>query len=166
MSKDEKHLIFASEDDNSLGGLDLYVSIFNNAQKKWSEPLHLGNIVNTPFSEDYPYLAEDGITMYFSSNGHIGYGAHDIYMTKRLDDTWKNWSVPVNLGTGINTCFDDKGFTISSDGKHAYLNSTFHRQSAVIDIFRINLPEEFYQIGDHNSAKMSSLKTPMRIEVR
>jgi hypothetical protein len=166
LSEDEKYLIFASEDENSLGDLDLYVSIFNSTGRTWSEPIHLGKSINTTFSEDYPYLAKDGVTLYFSSKGHIGYGGHDVYMTQRLDDTWKNWSKPVNLGPLINTYSDDKGFIISSDGKHAYLNSASLEKANGIDIFRINLPEEFYQTEKHNYVKATSLKSPMKFEIK
>ena len=87
-------------------------------------------------------------------------------MTKRLDDTWKNWSKPVNLGPLINTSSDDKGFIISSDGTHAYLNSASVDKVNSIDIFKISLPEEFYQMGEHNIVKVTNLKSPMRFEVK
>ncbi len=50
-----------------------------------------------------PYMASDGVTMYFSSNRDGGLGDNDIWMTKRLDKTWTKWSDPVNLGSPINT---------------------------------------------------------------
>lgn len=165
-SLDEKYIIIASEDDISLGDLDLSVSIFNSLTNKWSAPIHLGATINTPHSEDYPYLAKDGITLYYSSKGFIGYGGHDIYMSKRLDDTWKNWSKPVNLGPKINTSADDKGFIVSADGAHAYLNSTSFDTANKIDIYKIVLPEEFHQLDVNNIVKVSTLKSKNMIDLK
>ncbi len=85
-----------------LGDQDLYVSFYNDAHKSWSEPLNLGAQINTHLAETAPYLAADDKTLYFASDGYLGYGGFDLYVTRRLDDTWTNWSTPENLGMVIN----------------------------------------------------------------
>lgn len=142
MSPDETVLIMAIQDKNSIGDLDLYASFYNKYTKTWSPPMNLGKDIDTPFSEEYPYLAPDGVTMYFSSKGYLGYGAHDIYMTKRLDDSWKRWTKPQNLGPMVNSKSDDKGFAITASGDHAYFNSVnFDSDMHHMDIYKINLPK-------------------------
>jgi outer membrane protein OmpA-like peptidoglycan-associated protein len=86
-------------------------------------------------------MAPDGVTMYFSSSGHIGYGNNDIFLTRRLDDTWLNWSVPENLGPIVNTPQWDGYFSVSAKGDYAYFSSTENSVGAE-DIFRIKIPEK------------------------
>ncbi len=156
LSFDENYLIYAAEDNRSLGDLDLYVTMYNRETKKWSEPIHLGNQVNTFFSEDNPYLANDGKTMFFSSNGHIGYGGSDVYMTRRLDDTWQNWSQPLNMGTMVNTKTDDKGFILSDMLDFAYLNSAAADKNHDFDVYKISLPNKFLDIEIKDLVKINS----------
>lgn len=90
----------------------------------WSEPKSLGKKINFPDSDEMtPYLASDGVTLYYSSNRPGGVGDNDIWMTKRLDKTWQKWSDPVNLGEPINTPDWDAFFTLDAGGEYAYLTS-------------------------------------------
>ena len=147
LSEDEATLIMSVEDSSSQGQLDLCASFYNKETKSWSKPINFGPSINTFLSEDSPCLLEDGKTLFFSSKGYVGFGGHDLYVSKRLDDTWKNWSKPQNLGPLVNSKTDDFGFTISADGKHAYYNS-FNFESDSLnftDVNKINLPKYFYQ---------------------
>ncbi|TAG59105.1 MAG: hypothetical protein EAZ27_01025 [Cytophagales bacterium] len=156
LSYDENYLIYAAEDDKSFGELDLYVTMFNKETKKWSEPIHLGSQVNTFFSEDNPYLANDGKTLFFSSNGHIGYGGSDVYMTRRMDDTWQNWSQPLNMGTMVNTKTDDRGFILSDRLDYAFLNSASADKDHNFDVYKISLPNRFLDIEMKDLVKTNS----------
>jgi outer membrane protein OmpA-like peptidoglycan-associated protein/Tol biopolymer transport system component len=104
-----------SEDD------DLYVSFFEDGS--WSRPMDLGEGINTKFSETTPFLSADGKTLYFSSDRPGGLGSQDIYLTRRLDDTWKNWRAPQNLGSPINTEEYDAYYSIAAKGDYAYFMS-------------------------------------------
>jgi outer membrane protein OmpA-like peptidoglycan-associated protein len=88
-----------------------------------------------------PYLAPDGVTLYFSSNRPGGLGDNDIWITKRLDKTWQKWSEPVNLGSPINTPDWDAFFTLDAGGEYAYMTSSLggYGQS---DIVRVKLLEK------------------------
>ncbi len=102
---------------DTLGNHDIY-AMTKEADGKWSYPIHIGGVVNTPFFEGSPVLASDGRTLYFVSDGHYGLGGADIYMTKRIHETsWTQWTPPVNLGLRINTEANDLEFCIGSDGK-------------------------------------------------
>ncbi len=91
---------------------DLFVS-HKDEKGEWGAPLPLGYDVNTFEDERSPFLYPDDVTLYFSSGGHPGLGNLDIFYTKRLDDTWLNWSVPKNLGKEVNSLGDDWGYSIS-----------------------------------------------------
>jgi len=93
--------VFAAETFGTHGVEDIYVSI-KQADGKWSEPKNLGATINTQFQEFSPSLSSDTKTLYFSSNGRKGAGSFDVFMSDRLDDTWRNWSEPKNI-TIINT---------------------------------------------------------------
>lgn len=119
LAADGKTMLLGIEMKDSYGDLDLYVS-FMNADKSWTMPRNLGKKINTFQSEATPFLASDGKTLYFGSTGHMGYGGYDIFMTRRLDDTWLNWSKPINLGPKINTNAGELGFSVPASGDVAY----------------------------------------------
>ena len=137
MSNSGKYMILAIEMDDSKGGMDMYVSV-RKGNGQWTKPLNFGNTINTAEGEFAPFLASDDRTFYFSSYGHPGFGSADIFITKRLDDTWTNWSKPKNLGSVINSDKWDAGYTIAAKGDYAYFNSSRGGNS---DIYRIKLPQ-------------------------
>jgi OOP family OmpA-OmpF porin len=137
LSDSRKELLMSVEREDSRGGRDLYVS-FMKKDSTWTKPLDLGSVVNTAGEETAPFLASDDETMYFSSNGFSGYGGNDIYMSKRLDDTWTNWSEPRNMGPEINSKGEDLFFNIPAASEYAY----YSRGPAAdkLDVFRAKLP--------------------------
>lgn len=134
-------IIRAVERCEGIGDRDLYVSFWDGETA--TEPVNMGNIINTEFEESSPYLARDNKTLYFASKGHHGHGGYDIYVTKRLDDTWTNWSEPENLGPAINGPQDEEFFSITHCGQYAI----FAKQVSVhnVDLFKISLDELFGQ---------------------
>ncbi|MEI8135180.1 MAG: OmpA family protein [bacterium] len=114
----EKGVLFHGD---NAGNTDIYISFKNGDE--WGEPINLGPTVNTPYSERKPYLHPDGKTLYFVSDGHAGLGMTDIYKSVRLkEDSWTEWSEPVNLGKEINNGADNFGYRVSTDGMTAYLS--------------------------------------------
>ncbi len=132
-------VVLSSERDDSYGARDLYVSFKNG--NLWSEPLNLGNDINTAAEDFAPFLGQDGKTLYYSTNGLSGYGGSDIYVSIRLDDSWTKWSVPENLGSGVNSKSDDQYFSIPSSGKHIYFARGDLDENT--DIFRFKANELF-----------------------
>ena len=102
ITADKKTIMIAIESDFSQGGTDIYFTT-----KKEDGTFNLlqnaGKIINSAADEDSIQLLSDEKTLLFASEGFSGYGSFDIYVTQRLDDTWKNWSEPINLGSKINT---------------------------------------------------------------
>ncbi len=140
LSNSGKYLLMAIEKKKGYGEKDIYVS-FKESENTWSRPLNLGNVVNTKGDEFGQFLAADDKTLYFVSDGHPGYGDADIWMTRRLDETWENWSKPVNLGDKINTSEFDAYFSIDAAGEYAYFSSS-NNSYGKSDIFRIKMPQE------------------------
>jgi outer membrane protein OmpA-like peptidoglycan-associated protein len=122
MAFDNKTLIISFSEKEESPINDLYVS-FLQPNGRWSEPVSFGDTVNTKDDETTPFLAADGVSLYFSSNRKGGLGSNDIYMCKRLDNTWRKWSKPINLGAPINTKDWDAYYTIPASGDLAYLVS-------------------------------------------
>lgn len=120
MSNDNKHLLMAIENDETIGAKDLFVS-FIETDGSWTKPMHMGDVINSTDEEANPFLAADGKTLYFSSVGHPGYGGYDLFVSKRLDDTWKNWSKPKNLGNIINSRNTELSMFLSAKGDKAFI---------------------------------------------
>ena len=140
LANNRKVLMMSVQRRDTRGDRDLYVSFLGD-NGIWSEPKNLGDNVNSASEESSPFLAPDDKTLYFSSKGYSGYGGTDIYVTRRLDDTWENWSEPENLGPGINSASDDIFFNIDPKGENAYFSRSVSEDDA--DIFSINMPDLF-----------------------
>ena len=137
MNTDRSVLLVSLEKGDGMGLKDIYVC-FSENQLTWTFPMNLGKQINTAAEEMAPSLSPDGRYLIFSSNGYPGYGEQDIYISKRLDDTWKNWSVPQNLGPEINSIGFDAYFTFNDSSEYAYFTSTRDGYFNP-DIYRIQL---------------------------
>lgn len=140
MSQDNKTLIFSVQRKDGIGLLDLFVS-FLKEDGTYTEPKLMGNVINTKADESTPFLAADNKTLYFGSNGHLGYGSYDIFVSRRLDESWTNWSEPENLGPQINTDGWDAYFSIPANGEYAYMVSD-KNSIGQEDVIRLKVPEK------------------------
>lgn len=137
LTNNRQTLVLSVEREDSRGDRDLYVS-FMQDDSIWTEPLHLGEVINSAGEESAPFLASDDKTLYFSSKGFSGYGGSDIYVSRRLDDTWTSWTEPENLGPEINSPLEDLFFNIPSSSEYAYYSRGVTETNT--DIFRVKLP--------------------------
>jgi hypothetical protein len=80
ISCDAKTMFFASNREGGQGGTDIWMSTLGT-DGIWDPPTNLGPSINTAGDEEAPYIAPDGITLYFSSDGHPGFGEADIFRT-------------------------------------------------------------------------------------
>lgn len=132
-------MLIAMAREDAVGKRDLYVSI-KKQDSSWSRPKHMGDVVNTKGDEAYVFLALDGKTIYFSSDGHEGLGGKDLYMSKRLDETWASWSSPKNLGAPVNDQLDNTFISLAAAGQPAYVSLSTEKQKQ--DLFTVELAEE------------------------
>ncbi len=141
LANDGKTLLMAFSTRKGSDEDDLYVS-FQDKKGVWSKPEPLGGDVNTgKFTETTPFLAADGVTLYFSSNRDGGLGSNDIYVTRRLDKDWKKWTTPINVGPPVNTPEYDAYYSVAAAGDFAYL-VTYKEGRGKADIVRLKLKKE------------------------
>ena len=99
--------------DNKWGNSDIYVSL--KIEEEWRKPINLGKKVNTIGAERSPWLSDDQLTLYLSSNGHKTTKDLDVfYFTRKNKNDWQNWEGPFPL-KNINTNNDDWGYKIYKD---------------------------------------------------
>lgn len=153
LSKDETKLYFTSVRDEGYGGLDIYVSTIDE-NGDWGPAVNIGENINTPLDEEYPFILDDGKTLYFSSQGHYNIGGHDIFYSKLTEDG--EWSTPINLGYPINTMDDDAFYCPMNNGKSALVPLVTNEGLGDIDIYRIDISESTY--GDFGSKEFLSEK--------
>lgn len=140
ISTNGNYIILSIERSDGYGGLDLYVCRVKDRKRHiYSEPQNLGPIINTSKNEIAPFLASDGVTMYFTSDGLPGHGGGDVFLATLLDDSWVNWSYPVNMGPEVNTLGMDAYYSVPASGDKAYFSSSNGRN--MLDLFSIPLKE-------------------------
>jgi hypothetical protein len=143
-----------------FGGRDLYKSELVNG--KWTRPENLGEVVNTPYDEVFPYLHKN-LTLYFSSNGHAGMGGLDIFKSAVKAD---GYGEAENAGFPLNSHADDFGITIDSLDTHGYISSNRNRGGFDDDLFEFDMDLQTYpltiagtiKIKEHTWSDSSALK--------
>ncbi|GAB3904132.1 hypothetical protein GCM10028803_33620 [Larkinella knui] len=139
LSPDDNLLFFASDRPGGFGGTDLYVSRF--ADGKWSEPVNLGNEINTKGNEMFPFVDDRG-NLYFSSDGHPGLGDLDIFYAQLTDKTAVK-SVQ-NIGEPFNSSKDDFGIVTDGARMLGYISSNRWRGGSDDDIYRFRREGSLY----------------------
>ncbi len=132
----EKHnvLFFSSYGDSKKNSLDLYIS--RKEKGAWTNAQKLPLTINTEYDEAFPFLSDDGKTLYFSSKGHNSMGNYDIF--KSIWDEDKNqWSAPENLDFPINTPFDDILYAVDKFNETAFFSSARESKTNEIAVYRI-----------------------------
>lgn len=141
-SSDGRTLYFVRGIRNKSGSKtgDIYVSSLDD-KNYWSKPEKLSRTINTPANEESVFIHPDGKTLYFSSDGHLGMGGLDIFVSKK--DNEGNWGDPVNLGYPINTHKNENSLLVGADGKIAYFASDREDGYGELDLYSFELPEQF-----------------------
>lgn len=121
LSADGNSLYFASDRPGGYGGIDLYVTRKDVKTGVWGVPQNMGPKINTSGHEKTPFIHSDSETLYFSSDGHFGFGGMDIFFIRKNEKG--EWMDPENIGYPINTEADDVGFFVSTDSKTGYFFS-------------------------------------------
>ncbi len=129
-------VLFSSNQLGGYGGYDLFFTVFKN--KTWTPPSNLGNIINSPFDEQYPFLANDGQTLFFSTNQtSISIGGFDIVMSQ-FDTTIKAWQQPQALKS-LNTYADETHFFLNEEKNIIFFTSNHWSSQGGKDIFKMEL---------------------------
>ncbi len=136
VSRDGKTLYFSSNRKGSFGGLDIFRSE-RLPNGEWGEATNLGNVINSPYNDDNPFITEDGQKIFFSSYGHYNMGGYDIFMSRKNADG--SWAKPVNIGYSINSTDDDQFFNPVKNGQAAYYSRFDQSGNGRHDIHRITI---------------------------
>ncbi len=137
ISSDGLTIYFVSNREGGVGNMDIWSS--DKVGELWSTPINLGVKINTEEDDMSPYIHPDNKTLYFASDGHIGMGGLDVYVTKR--DSLMKWSKPKNLGFPINSFKDESGVSVNAKGDYA-LFATERIQERGLDIYRFKLESD------------------------
>jgi outer membrane protein OmpA-like peptidoglycan-associated protein len=140
LSADGKTLYFASNRPGGQGDMDIWKTTFE--KNMWTNPVNLGPNINTPFDDECPFIHQDGVSLYFASDGWPGMGGRDLFMAKQNDTG--GWKVPMNLGYPVNTVGNEEGLIINRSGTMGYFSSdkkTNPNHQGRVDIYSFTLPE-------------------------
>jgi outer membrane protein OmpA-like peptidoglycan-associated protein len=134
---DGKTMYFTSDMPGGYGGTDLYVTTCND-KNEWSNPVNLGNQVNTEGDEMFPFMDESNDLLFFASNGHFGLGGLDIFNSYKMND---QFGLAKNLGSPFNSQEND--FAYISDSTHkGYLSSNRHGGKGSTDIYSFSMMKD------------------------
>jgi outer membrane protein OmpA-like peptidoglycan-associated protein/tetratricopeptide (TPR) repeat protein len=163
LSADGHNLYFASDRPGGKGQLDLWETE-RNEDGTWSQPVNMGEDINTSSNEMSPFIHFDNRTLYFASDGYLGLGGFDLFISRK--DSTDTWSVPENLGYPINTNKDEIGLIVNSKGNEAYYSSD-RDPIAGKDIYMFELYQEVRpQEVSYMKGKVFDSETQKRLEAR
>ncbi len=137
LSNNDKRLYFASDMEGTYGQSDLwYVDILED--DSYGEPVNLGATINTEEKETFPFVSDKN-KLYFSSDGHVGLGGLDVFVTN-LNENGSVTGELTNLGEPTNSAYDDFGFIINEEKRIGYISSNRSGDKGSIDdeIYLIN----------------------------
>lgn len=137
ISSDGKKLFFTSNREGGLGELDLWVSE-KDATGDWGIASNLGNVVNTPYNEESPFISGDSQTLTFSSEGHGSMGGYDIFLSKLSDGQWTS---PINIGYPVSTTDDNIAFQPYRNGEFGFYSIMTGYKKKEIALVTFNPPE-------------------------
>ncbi len=139
ISQDGSTLYFSSDRPGGRGGMDIYYC--NKKENgQWGRAINLGKSINTPNDEDSPFVNSDDSTLFFSSNGHLGMGGQDLFLSRLLPNN--TWSTPSNLGFPVNSTGDDIYYVASPGGGFAFYVSNEYGSYNNTDIYFMMLSNE------------------------
>ncbi len=142
LSADGRTLYFSSDMPGGYGGCDIY-ACQRMEGGNWSQPKNLGNEVNTPGNEVFPYIRNDGV-LFFSSDRHFNFGGLDIFSSTTVKGKWTNVE---NLGPEVNSSTDDFAICFNNNNRTGYFTSNRKGGVGHDDIY------SFFYIGDYRPLK-------------
>lgn len=133
----KNEVFFASYGEDGKSGKDIF-KVLRLPNGEWGKPVSIGEPINTPFDEDFPFMHPDGKTLYFSSKGHNSMGGYDIFKTV-YDEKTSTWSTPKNLDFAYSSPDDDFFFVTDEEMSLAYFASSRASKEGDITIYRVKV---------------------------
>lgn len=142
ISSNKRLLFFSMASPDGLGGQDIYLA-HREPDGSWGKARNLGAAINSRGDETAPFLAADGKTLYFSSDGRGGFGGKDLFVSFSMsDEHWNEWTIPQNLGPGINAATDERYPTLPASGRQLFFVVQVPGTDSS-DLYRALLPQIF-----------------------
>ncbi|MBK7427669.1 MAG: OmpA family protein [Saprospiraceae bacterium] len=142
LSYDGEIAILSLNKKGTYGDNDLFVCQRIN-KEIWGAPVNMGPQLNSIFRESTPYLSNDKRTLFFASNRSGGLGGMDIYMSKRIGDSWDQWTEPQPLSAPVNSAFDDAQAFFNEASGYLYFAS---RRDGDSNIYRVKVADAIIAI--------------------
>ena len=155
LSPDGKKMYFSSNMPGGLGGFDIYVAEINKDGMPIN-PTNLGQTINTNKDEKFAYASPTNKEIYFSSNGHNGYGGQDVFVSK-IKTT--RYTTPLNLGKTINTPADEVAFILATKNS-GYVSSNRLESAGLYDIYHFKLQKNTLTLNGLVTEKQSKIVLP------
>lgn len=134
LTADGNTMYFVTDRKAEKRSTEIYVA--TRQGKSWGEAKSVGDSINTPMGETTPFISADGRFLFFSSEGHSGFGGFDVFV---CENTGSGWGSAINLGSAVNTVNDDVHFVIYKDLMKAFVgNINISGQKSNYDIFEID----------------------------
>lgn len=146
INEQENIILFAHRKKGKTADLDIFVSRLDPSSDNWSKPRLLSADLTTDLDEDYPYLAPDGKTLYFSSKGFGSIGGYDVFKSEFNAET-NVWSVPVSLGYPTNSIGHDIQFKMDDTGNAGYFVSDRLSSMGSFDIYFFHKSDKILLTG-------------------
>jgi tetratricopeptide (TPR) repeat protein len=135
LSPDGNVVYFSSKRSDGMGGIDIYMCRKLPANFGWGLPINI-SAINTQYDEEFPFIAPDGKTLYFSSQGFNSMGGFDLFYSV-LNEEDGTWSAPRNVGYPVNSVGDDMTISFTENNRVAYISSDREGGLGDLDIWRI-----------------------------
>ncbi len=171
ISPDGKWLFFSSNRPGGMGGMDIYYSR-RLPNGEWSNPMNAGANINTQYDDNFPYIAPDGVTFFFSSQGHNSMGGYDLFKSS-WNEKDQFFAIPENLAFPINTPDDNKSISVTQSGRYAYIADFRENSKGDVDIYKVTFLDVKApycvvkgQIVDVDSALLMSELQRYKVEIR
>jgi len=135
LGADGNILYFSSDRSGGMGKRDIWYT--QRVDNTWIQPKNMGNIINTLKDDVTPFIHTNGENLVFASNGRVGFGGYDLYVSERKEGKWQT---PRNLGNAVNNNLDQLSFIISADGSMAYFSQDFKKADGKLKTKIVQLP--------------------------
>src|SRR6185436_14264422 len=140
ISPDGRTIYFTADMKGTKGGMDIWKIEKDTSTGKWSDPVNLGDAVNTPFNEMNPWIFPDGKTLFFASQGHNSMGGYDMFKSVQPDPR-QGWSKAENLGYPSNTVYDDNDLQLNGTGMTGYISAIRDDGYGETDIYKVSFKQ-------------------------